>query len=294
MIASYKPSKKAADMQLSFFSPAKINLFFRVIEKRSDGFHEIASLYQAIGLCDVLQVARSEEDFFTCSDVSLPMDESNLVCKALALFRKKTGVLDPIRIHLEKKIPVQAGLGGGSSNAATALWAFFQLFSLFPDLGLLLEMGSAIGSDVSFFFSKGTAYCTGRGEKLEEILLPEGALPSEVWIAKPSVGLSTPLVYGCCKPAELPQKDPKKSLVSLIEGEEFSLYNDLEVAAFSLCPDLHRLKEKLLESGFDQVVMTGSGTAFFCFGTSVPPLIEGVRFFKVPFLRRETSRWYEL
>ncbi len=272
---------------LSFISPAKINLFFRVLRKREDGFHEIASLYQAIDLCDTLHFSLSKEDLFTCSDPALSMDAQNLVCKALKLFREKTGRFDPVAIHLEKKIPMQAGLGGGSSNAATTLFALNQLFSTNLSQEDLTELGSVLGSDVPFFFSIGTAYCTGRGERLQEMPFPESLLRSScIWIAKPKVGLSTPLVYGACKPELLPQRDPKES---------FSLfYNDLEMAAFSLLPELAILKDTLLDSGFETVVLCGSGTAFFCIGMDHSPQIEGIEFFQTKPFSKENATWYAI
>jgi 4-diphosphocytidyl-2-C-methyl-D-erythritol kinase len=287
-MSSTQSLKRAAlsDKWLSFISPAKINLFFRVLYKREDGFHEIASLYQAINLCDTLYFNFSEKDLFTCSNSSLAMDDKNLIYKALELFRKKTGKQDPISIHLEKRIPMQAGLGGGSSNAATTLFALNQIFSTNLSQKELIELGSVLGSDVPFFFSSGTAYCTGRGEKLQELPFPKGLQSSCIWIAKPKIGLSTPLVYGACKPELLFQRDPK---------ENFSLfYNDLEIAAFSICPELQMLKQILLESGFETVVLCGSGTAFFCIGSNQPPQIEGIEFFKTKSFSKENARWYEI
>jgi 4-diphosphocytidyl-2-C-methyl-D-erythritol kinase len=275
-----------SNKRLSFISPAKINLFFRVLHKREDGFHEIASLYQAIDLCDTLYFTLSEKDLFTCSDPSLAMDAQNLVCKALDLFRKKTGRSDPVAIHLEKKIPMQAGLGGGSSNAATALFALNELFSTNLSQKDLIELGSILGSDVPFFFMAGTAYCTGRGEKLQEVPFPENLRSSCIWIAKPKVGLSTPIVYAVCRPELLPLRDPKES-VSLF-------YNDLEMAAFSLFPELGALKAALLESGFETVVLCGSGTAFFCIGSNLPPQIEGVEFFQTKPFSKEHATWYAI
>jgi len=281
--------KRAAlsSKRLSFISPAKINLFFRVLRKREDGFHEIASLYQAIDLCDILHFTPSEEDLFTCSDPSLAMDARNLICKALELFRKKTGRSHSIAIHLEKKIPMQAGLGGGSSNAATTLFALNALFSTNLTQKDLIGLGSILGSDVPFFFSLGTAYCTGRGEKLQEAPFPESLLKSSsIWIAKPKIGLSTRRVYAACKPELLPQRDPKESFALF--------YNDLEVAAFSLLPELEALKAALLESGFETVVLCGSGTAFFCRGPRHPPQIEGVEFFQTKPFFKENAAWYTL
>ncbi len=285
-------NRAAYAKRLSFISPAKINLFFRILYKRADGFHEIASLYQAINLCDALHIIPSEQDVLTCSDPSLAMDEKNLVCKALSLFREKTGILEGVSIHLEKKIPMQAGLGGGSSNAAATLFALNQIFSAKLSQKDLEELGAFLGSDVPFFFSKGTAYCTGRGEKLQE--MPAVNL-DKIWIAKPAFGLSTPLVYGACKPSELPARDPLETLNFFYSEKKPSFYNDLEVAAFSICPGLALIKQTLLESGFHQVVLCGSGTAFFCIGDNViPPKIEGMQFFETFPIQDEILRSCEI
>ena len=285
-------SRAAFQRQLSFLSPAKINLFFRVLYKRDDGSHEVASLYQAINLCDTLSVAFGEQDRFTCSNPALKMDEHNLVMKALSIFRSKTGNCTPIQIHLEKKIPMEAGLGGGSSNAATALWAFSKLLEIDVSLEELLSWGALIGSDVPFFFSSGTAYCEGRGEKLSEVQ-PLPSFSSPIWIAKPSkIGLSTPLVYSRCTPELYPQKDPKDSLLSFYTKTP-SFYNDLEAGAFALLPFLKEFQEKLLSMGFETVLMSGSGTAFFCIGAVHSSCMEGIEFFKVEPMQRKSEFWYQ-
>ena len=280
---------------LSFFSPAKINLFFRVLHKREDGFHEIASLFQAISLYDTIKVRVSEKDLFTCTDPSLAMDEKNLVCKALHAFRENTKEHSPVEIHLDKKIPMQAGLGGGSSNAATILWALTQLFSVNISREELIEMGSFLGSDVPFFFSSGTAYVTGRGEILEDLSIPT-ALENDsfIWIAKPEMGLSTPLVYGACKPSLLPNKDPKKTLSTFFSGTAPDFYNDLEEAAFSVCPLLIEIKKGLFDLGFKQVILCCSGTAFFCIGPVSNPVLRGLKFFQTHLISKEKLRWYAL
>lgn len=274
-------SRAAGFKQLSFFSPAKINLFFRVLYKRDDGFHEIASLYQAIDLGDWIQIGKAQQDHFTCSDATLAMCDNNLVVKALYLFRDKTRILDPVMIHLDKKIPREAGLGGGSSNAATTLWALYTLFGLKPCLSELQELGACLGSDVPFFFSSGTSYCTGRGEKLQDVMLQEVFYDTSFWIAKPSFGLSTPAVYKACNPSLLFHRDPQESLQSFISSDPV-FYNDLEEAAFSLCPKLSKVKNTILASGFTQVIMSGSGSSFFCLGPVVsPPHIENVTWYPV-------------
>lgn len=285
MRSSSDVSRAALTKQLSFFSPAKINLFFRVLYKRDDGFHEIASLYQAIDLGDHLHIRRALEDRFTCSDATLAMCDKNLVVKALYLFREITGILDPVNIHLDKKIPREAGLGGGSSNAATTLLALYELFELTPSMSDLRQHGATLGSDVPFFFSSGTSYCTGRGEKLEDVSLRESFYETSIWIAKPFLGLSTPEVYKACKPSSLLPRDPRTSLDSFLSSQPL-FYNDLEEAAFSVCPQLKNFKNTLLACGFDQVVMSGSGSSFFCLGSAEPPVLENVAWYKVKPWRR--------
>ncbi|MBI2742534.1 MAG: 4-(cytidine 5'-diphospho)-2-C-methyl-D-erythritol kinase [Chlamydiales bacterium] len=278
-------------MKLALFSPAKINLFFRVLKKRPDGYHEIASLYQSISLGDRLEIELAHEDRLECDDETLPCDSTNLILRAADLFRRKTGKKVYAHFHLLKRTPIQAGLGGGSSNAATALWGLNQLSGKAVSNEELMLWSAELGSDVPFFFSTGTAYCEGRGEKI----LPLPPLPKrqKFWIAKPQGGLSTPLVYQETKPELLEERDPKTALRSFTEGSPL-YFNDLEPAAFRLASPLSSFKNQLYKAGFDQVVMTGSGTAFICFGEGrAPPEMEGVRFFSAHFLQKREEEWYE-
>lgn len=262
--------------KLTLFSPAKLNLTFRVLKKRPDGFHEIDSLFQAIDLCDELTIELCDRDSITCDQPQIPTNRDNLLFKALDLFRRKTGREEPVAFLLKKKIPVESGLGGGSSNAATALWGMNQLLKEGVDDETLCRWSGEIGSDVPFFFSTGRAQCRGRGEILTS--LPEVA-PEKLWIAKPKEGLSTPDVYRA---------------VRIVESESrMGYFNDLEKAAFSLMPKLQKLKDDLLVAGFDHVQMTGSGTAFFCLGGQAPPSLSNVSFFPARFLFRSLHYWYK-
>lgn len=276
---------------LSLKSPAKINLFLRIVKRRPDGYHELASLFQAIDLCDELQIAIAEHathDIFTCSDPTLPIDNSNLVIKALELFRRKTNTGKRFSLHLQKQIPQQAGLGGGSSNAATTLWGLNALCGHHVAENELASWGAEIGSDVSFFLSHGTAYCTGRGE----ILRPLNALKSpSIWIIKPEQGLSTPQVYGKLNVEQLPKRDPEEALTSFLSGSP-TYFNDLEQPAFSVMPQLALLKEQLLEAGFSDVLMSGSGSSFFCIGSKALPHLPHCSTFKTQFLNRSHNTWY--
>jgi len=263
-----------------FSSPAKINLFFRVLGKRSDGYHEIASLFQAIDLYDTLHLEPAPADSLTCTDLALPCDSSNLILKALQIFRLRFFLPFGVKIHLEKRIPIQSGFGGGSGNAATTLWGLNELAGRPASQGQLAQMGADLGSDVPFFFSNGTAYCTGRGEILEPYELPS---PLRGWFVKPPFGLSTPLVYKETRVGELLPRDPRKTLADFP-----CFYNDLEPAALRLEPRLAGLRKELEGRGFDSVTMTGSGTAFFCFGE------RGDASGLIPFrsIQRQSTGWY--
>lgn len=252
--------------KVSKLSPAKVNLTFQVLGKRLDGYHAIETLMQAVSLFDRLHFSLSS-DTITCSDPDIPCDERNLVWKARELFRKASGIFEPIAIDIEKKIPVQAGLGGGSSNAATTLFALNEIFQKPLSEKQLIHLGSELGSDVPFFFSSGSALCTGRGE----IFTDQSHLNKELTIVKPKhLHLSTPQVY-------------KHAIIG--EG--------LEHAAFIVLPELQQVKANLLEI-FDEVTMSGSGTAFVCFGDPKSAIPENFSSFVCRPIQKNSGGWYTL
>lgn len=275
---------------ISLKSPAKINLFLRIIKKRSDGYHELASLFQAVDLCDLMHFEEAENDQLTCSNPSLPLGEENLVAKAVRLFRQKTGIHRSFAIHLEKNIPLQGGLGGGSSNAATTLWALNFLCGNPASDRELAQWGSEIGSDISFFLSSGTAYCTGRGEIFQSLSM---LTSPPLWIVKPSKGLSTAEVFRRLNPGLLPQRDPENAL-NLFLNENPNYFNDLEGPAFEAMPELKVLKQTLYNLGFSTVLMSGSGSSFFCIGDLEVEVLNISDLFqaKVCFLNRKPDTWY--
>ncbi len=243
-----------------------------------------------ISLGDRLTLSRSDCDILTCNDPCIPTDSSNLVIKALRAYREATGECFPVHVHLEKRIPIQAGLGGGSSNAATMLWALNTLALQPVSEERLREIAASFSSDAPCFFSSGTACCRGRGEKIESI----AEMPStSLWIAKPREGLSTPRVYQHCRPELCVQRDPVQALTDLVEGKSH-YFNDLEETAFLLMPSLAQLKKNLLKLGFSTATMTGSGTAFFCAGAPYQPQLEEVDFYPIAFVKRRFGNWYEL
>lgn len=272
---------------LTLQSPAKVNLFLRVLSRRPDGYHEIATAMQTVALFDTLHLTLAEDDHLSCTEPSLPIDDSNLVMQAVHLFRRKTGLASGVQVHLEKKIPAQAGLGGGSSNAATTLWGLNALFHNRATEAQLMAWAGEIGSDISFFFSKGTAYCTGRGEQIQ----PIDPLPkTDLWIIKPAEGLATPEVYRRLNVDMLPKRDPQQCLETLLAGKP-CYFNDLELPAFSAMPQLASLKEELSRSGYEAVVMSGSGSAFFCIGNAKAPM-KGLFCEPAPFVQRRPNQWY--
>ena len=177
------------------WAPAKVNLFLEVLARRPDGYHEIATLMVAVSLYDTLEFAPAPDDTLelTCDNDELSVGPDNLILRAALLLRHHSGTQRGARIRLSKRIPMAAGLAGGSTDAAAALAGLNVLWGLDQPANELASLGGQIGSDVPFFFRTPAAWCTGRGEKVQalELLRP-------LWfvLACPGVGLSTAEVYG--------------------------------------------------------------------------------------------------
>lgn len=294
---------------ISLFSPCKINLFLRIIRKRPDGYHDLASLFQTVAFGDMLYLKLlkdddPQEDVFECNMKGVPTDKTNLVLRALDLVRRKTGNEDKFfEANLLKKVPAQAGLGGGSGNAATAMWGANELLGRPATLDQLVEWSGELGSDITFFFSEGTAYCTGRGE----ILTPVGPLEdgTKVCIVKPDLGLSTPAVFKALKYDQLSTMDPECLLKRFMDhgainaGGEDAYINDLEQPAFDCLPQLRALKEELCGvDGFKHVMMSGSGTSIFCIGEptdwdSFVNKFGDFNIFATEFTSRKEGVWFQ-
>lgn len=239
-------------------SPAKLNLSLRVLSKRPDGFHEIDTLMVKLpGLADEITIQPADGFAFSCSDTSLPTDSGNLVVKAVEALVEKTGQSQPYQIHLEKRIPHGAGLGGGSSNAATVLLALNGQLEKPLQADELHTLAAEIGSDVPFFLYAGAARCTGRGEIIEAAPAPPD-LP--VVLFKPGFSVSTPDAYRDCLNVEpLPgiRYDPHR-----YAGLE--LVNDLEKPVFGKHRYLAELKDWLQNRRDTKaVLMSGSGSTVF-------------------------------
>lgn len=241
---------------MEFFAPAKVNLSLRVVRRRADGFHEIDTLMAPLSLCDVLEVERRPSGglAFSCSDTTLPTGPENLVVRAVNAFTERTGIATDVAIHLRKTIPHGAGLGGGSSDAATTLLALNEVFETRLPKPVLAELAANIGSDIPFFIYRSAARCRGRGELVEPCVLPD-KIP--LILLKPSFGIPTPWAY---KQWQNSREIPGISYASqsFPWGE---LVNDLERPVFEKYIQLAELKRWLLaQPEVAGAMMSGSGS----------------------------------
>jgi 4-diphosphocytidyl-2-C-methyl-D-erythritol kinase len=240
-------------------APAKINLSLSVLGKRPDGFHAIESLMVPLTLADTITLEHRDEPGIglTCSDPSLPTDDSNLVFRAARRFFETVDASPAIQIHLEKRIPHGAGLGGGSSDAASVLMALNALFYAPLSQAGVHELAAELGSDVPFFLARSAAFCRGRGEIVEPILFAE-TLP--LLLIKPGFGVPTPWAYGRWGGSrELPGIDYGPQ--SFAWG---TLVNDLERPVFEKYLFLAVLKRWLREQPeVAGALMSGSGSTTF-------------------------------
>lgn len=242
-------------------APAKINLGLHVLRRRSDGFHAIESVLLPIGWFDTVTVRPAADLSMTCSDRSLPVDDRNLCRRAARRLAEAAGIPAGAAIHLDKRIPVGAGLGGGSSDAAAALRLLAKCWKLSPSEHDLRRIAQQIGSDVPFFLEGRAAYATGRGGVLEPL---EYACPYTLLVVKPPVSIATPDAYGLVEPSDKPRPD-LRTLVRSDDLDRWSaeLTNDFEQPVFARYPQIRAVKERLLEEGAAFASLSGSGSAVF-------------------------------
>jgi len=249
-------------------APAKINLLLDVLRKREDGFHEVEMIMTMVDLADRLEMEELPRDSIMISSQAgyIPLDEKNLAFQAARLIKDRYDVRKGVYIHLDKKIPVAAGLAGGSSDAAATLRGLNRLWGLGISQQELSELGAELGSDVPFCVTGGTALATGRGELLEPI-----HNPPQCWVvlAKPPINVSTADVYGRFRVADVPQQHPTaKDMLDAISKHSFAdvcdrLGNVLESVTLQLYPEVRQLKESMQRLGADGVLMSGSGPTVF-------------------------------
>jgi 4-diphosphocytidyl-2-C-methyl-D-erythritol kinase len=274
--------------RVTVFAPAKLNLFLKVLGQRVDGYHELETLMVSVGLYDTLVLTDPligvEADrapvgvthgqlHLVCRDAGPrggqrrqlpPAGPENLVFRAAKLLRDISGTTRSARIELVKRIPLAAGLAGGSSDAAATLCGLNQLWELGLSIPELQRLGARLGSDVPFFLcSTSAAICRGRGEVIEPL-----PLRARFWfvIAHPQSGLSTADVYRHCRPSPIawsaPQLASHLALGCLPQAADL-FHNSLQEPAERLCPDVTRLKTAFARQPFAGHMMSGSGTSYF-------------------------------
>ena len=251
--------------RITVLTPAKVNLYLRIVGRRADGYHLLDSLMVPVNLYDELTIAASSsqpEIVVTCDDPTIPGDATNLAYKAAALLCRETGIQAKISIALRKFIPAGAGLGGGSSDAAAVLKGLNLLLSLRLAEDQLCALAARLGADVPFFIPCRPAKVTGIGE----ILAAVPPLPSR-WlvIVVPPFGVSTPWAYRRFDElplAGMPPVDVSRQWLVNQWAVEL-LINDLEQAVLPEYPQIGRIKAHLLRLGAEGALMSGSGSAVF-------------------------------
>jgi 4-diphosphocytidyl-2-C-methyl-D-erythritol kinase len=247
------------------WAPAKVNLYLEVLGKRADGYHEIATLMVAVSLYDTLEFREepSGEIRLECSHPELSTGPDNLISRAAALLAARSGIRRGAQIRLTKRIPLAAGLAGGSSDAAATLAGLNQLWQLGLAPSELAVLGAELGSDVAFFFTTPAAWCTGRGEQIAA--LPLGR-PLWLVLCCPPFGLATADVYrGVTVRAEPQAGTAICAAVAQGDIEEIGrrLHNRLQPVALALRPKLAGYRDRLAQQQPAGVLMSGSGTSWF-------------------------------
>ena len=256
------------DSTLTLPAFAKINWSLRVLGKRPDGYHEIDTVFQTISLRDTISITPTAENriVLSCDDRSLPSDERNLAWRAAAALQVRCAIQKGARIRLEKRIPVHAGLGGGSSDAAATLLGLAHLWNATISESELMELAGSLGADVPVFLYGGTARGTGTGTEIAPL---DDAADKFLLVLKPNANISTSKAYEALNAAALTTSDAKTILSSSQRSsfpDSFSsaaLLNDFEAVVLQLEPEIERARVALMKAGASAALLAGSGAAVF-------------------------------
>lgn len=249
-------------------SYAKINLTLDVLGKRADGYHELATVMQAIDLYDTLSLTPTDEGRvrISCTRPELN-NEENLAVRAAELVRKKLALTQGIALELHKRVPLAAGLGGGSSNAAAVLLALQRNWRLPLSASDLLDLAAALGSDVPFFLSGGLALCEGRGERVTPLMPRWPAQLRWLLLLKPPIGVSTAAVFRGLPASDYTDGAHSRAIRAALEAERplppADLHNGLERGVLAHYPEVAQARQALLDAGAPLVRLSGSGPTLF-------------------------------
>jgi 4-diphosphocytidyl-2-C-methyl-D-erythritol kinase len=240
-------------------APAKLNLFLHITGRRPDGYHLLQSVFMLIDWYDTLHFEVRSDGQISREDLNFPLPKDDLITRAARLLKETSGTAQGAHIAIEKSIPAQAGMGGGSSDAATCLLALNKLWGLGLSVKQLTEMGLKLGADVPFFLHGHNAWVEGVGEVMQPISLP----PAQFVVVKPLEGLETALIFG----SESLKRDTKPATISVFAADPYGFgHNDLQPVAQRLCPQISDAIAWLESASLASVVkgrMTGSGSAVF-------------------------------
>ena len=259
-------------MTLEKQSFCKVNLLLNILSSRPDGFHELETVMHPVNLCDTLTFSKTTRGIeLSCNDPALPTDSRNLVYRAAAAFRDQAKISDGVTIRLEKKIPMAAGLGGGSGNAATTLLALNELFGLPLKPQDLHSIAAQLGSDIPFFLQSKPALATGRGEKIHSLDFFPALRGTAFILVHPGFGIATAWAYQQLPrfPEALNGKPGRaEKLIQALQTSDLELaarqfYNSLEAPALYKFPLLWIIQEFLRENGALATLMSGSGSTTF-------------------------------
>ena len=260
-------------MKKSVKSFAKINISLDIVRKREDGYHELDSIMLPIELHDSLiisKLVKSDENFITVDNFVSGLEHYNLATQAINALADKYKFTNKFRIYIHKVIPMQAGLGGGSSNAAFTMKAINSMLSLGASEEELIELATPLGADIPFFIPCRPSRCNGIGEKLTPIEVKNNYY---VLLVKPNVGCSTKEVFKICDKKEIKHPDIESVIKALKEGDDdllaASIGNSLEESAMELVPEIRHIKQTLKDRGFKIVLMSGSGSTVFALSTDL-------------------------
>ena len=241
---------------------AKINLGLNILRKRDDGYHEIESIFSPISWCDFIEIKEAESVNFTTEGISIPSSEKGNLCLQAYELLKREYDLPPLHIHLNKQIPIGAGLGGGSSDAAFVLKALNQKYDLKLTVEQLETYAAQLGSDCVFFIRNQSALVKGRGELIKPSAKYNVLKTYHLLMIMPDLFISTKVAYQNVQP-KLAEKPIEEIIQLPIEEWKYLLKNDFESALFPDFPLLREVKQKLYEAGAIYASMSGSGACFF-------------------------------
>lgn len=242
-------------------APAKLNLFLHITGRRADGYHLLQSAFMLIDWCDTLHFECRHDGKISREDLNTPLPEHDLIVRAALALQKATGCTLGAHIGIHKSIPAQAGMGGGSSDAASTLLALNQLWQLQLSRANLSRIGLTLGADVPFFLCGHNAWVEGIGEQITPLLGEHALPPAQFVVVKPAAGLETPAIFS--SPA-LKRDSAHATIADLYRSPspyQFG-HNDLQAVAQTLCPDVQKAIHWLKTQGLD-ARMTGSGSAVF-------------------------------